>query len=109
GLVFVMMLLTATYPLMLLIAGNPDYGPMLTSFVGTLFLASCLISMGVFFSACTENQIVAGILTLVGVLFFWLISWATQLVGPVWGDILGYISLIQHYNNFGQGLLTTTD
>jgi ABC-2 type transport system permease protein len=109
GLVLVMMLLTAVYPITLALAGNPDLGPVLTSAVGTLFLASCIVAVGVFCSSVTENQIVAGVLTFVIVLFIWLISWASQLTGSVIGDILNYLSLISHYNNFGQGLLNTTD
>ena len=58
----------------------------------------------------TENQIVAGFLTFAAGLFFWLISWASQLVGPVWSDVLNYLSLIGHFiNTFGQGVIDTTD
>ena len=69
------------------ITGNPDLGPILTSYLGTLLLASCYLSMGVLFSSMTENQIVAGALTFAAGLFFWLISWATQSAGPVWSDV----------------------
>ena len=57
----------------------------------------------------TENQIVAGALTFAGGLFFWLVSWASQSAGPVWSDVVGYLSLIQHYNNFSQGIINTSD
>jgi ABC-2 type transport system permease protein len=107
--VLVMMLLTAVYPIALFVTGDPDAGPIITSALGTLLLVSCVLAVGIFFSALTENQIVAGVLTFAAVLFFWLVSWATQMAGPVWSDILNYISLISHYNNFGQGLLTSND
>ncbi|MCM2323662.1 MAG: hypothetical protein NDJ90_10420, partial [Oligoflexia bacterium] len=42
-------------------------------------------------------------------LFFWLISWATQSVSGAFGDLLQYLSLIGHYNNFGQGLVNSID
>jgi ABC-2 type transport system permease protein len=108
-LILVMMALTSVYPISLYVAGHPDLGPIVGSNLGTLLLVSCVLSIGIFFSALTENQIVAGVLTFAAVLFLWLISWAVQLAGPVWGDILTYLSLISHYNNFGSGLLTTTD
>jgi ABC-2 type transport system permease protein len=57
----------------------------------------------------TENQIVAGALTFAAGLFFWLISWASQTAGPVWSELLTYLSLIGHYTNFGQGLIDTSD
>lgn len=108
-LVFTMLSLTATYPLVLFLTGNPDPGPILASYLGTLLLASCYLSIGILFSAMTENQIVAGALTFAVGLLFWLLSWATQSAGPVWGDILMYLSLISHFSNFSQGMLNTAD
>lgn len=108
-LLFSMLAMTVVYPIILFVYGNPDLGPILSSYVGTFLLCSCYISMGVFFSSTTENQIVAGALTFAAGLFFWLINWASQSAGPVFSDILDYLSLIQHYNNFSQGILDTTD
>ncbi len=108
-LVIVMLLLTSVYPITLLLTGNPDPGPILTSYIGVLLLAGCYLSLGTLFSAVTENQIVAGALTFAAGLFFWLISWATQAAGPPLSDILQYLSLISHFNNFSQGLLNSSD
>jgi len=108
-LVSVMLALTIVYPIVLFATGNPELGPIVTSYIGTLLLSSCYLSIGILFSSVTENQIVAGALTFASGLFFWLVSWATQAAGPVWGEILTYLSLISHYNNFGQGLLNTSD
>lgn len=108
-LVLVMLLLTFVYPVILFFTGNPEVGTVATNILGTIFLASCYLSVGVLFSAMTENQIVAGALTFSTCLFFWLVSWATQSAGPVWGDVLTHLSLISHFNNFGQGLIHSTD
>jgi ABC-2 type transport system permease protein len=108
-LVLTMLVLTVVYPIVLFIFGNPDLGPILTSYLGTLLLSSCYLAMGVLFSSMTENQIVAGALTFAAGLFFWLINWASQSAGPVFSDFLDYLSLIQHYNNFSQGILETSD
>ena len=108
-LVSVMLSLTVIYPIVLFATGNPELGPIVTSYIGTLLLSSCYLSLGILFSSMTENQIVAGALTFASGLFFWLVSWATQSAGAVWGDFLNYLSLISHYNNFGQGLLNTSD
>ena len=108
-LVGIMLGFTVVYPVILFATGNPDLGPIITSYIGTLFLAGCYLSTGILFSAMTENQIVAGALTFAAGLFLWLISWATQAAGPVWSEILQYLSLIGHYNNFGQGIIDTSD
>jgi len=108
-LVFIMLSFTIVYPLVLFATGSPELGPILTSYVGTLLLSCCYLAIGILFSSVTENQIVAGALTFAAGLFFWLVSWATQSAGPVWGELLTYLSLISHYSNFGMGLLNTSD
>lgn len=108
-LVLTMLATTLVYPIVLLLCGNPDPGTLASSYLGTLFLSSCYVSMGLLFSSMTENQIVAGALTFAAGLFFWLINWAAQSSGPVWGEFLDYLSLIQHYNNFSQGMVDSSD
>jgi len=108
-LVSIMLSLTLVYPVVLFITGNPDLGPIISSYIGTMLICGCYVSIGIFLSATTENQIIAGALTFASGLFFWLISWASQSAGPVWGEILRYLSIINHYNNFSQGLLNSSD
>jgi ABC-2 type transport system permease protein len=105
----VMLACTLVYPIILAIAGNPDYGPIFTSMLGTFLLACWYLSLGGMFSAMTENQIVAAALTFLTGLFFWLIPWASQAAGPIWGEVLNYLSPINHFNNFTRGLLDTAD
>ncbi len=108
-LIAIMLGITLVYPIILFATGNPELGPIVTSYIGTLLLGSCYLSLGIFFSSLTENQIVAYSLTFIGGLFFWLINWASQAAGPVWSEFFNYLSLINHYNNFGQGLLNSSD
>src|SRR5689334_12939280 len=98
SLVAIMLGLTIIYPIILFATGNPELGPIAASYVGTFLLSGCYLAIGILFSAATENQIVAGAMTFVSGLFFWLISWAAQSAGPVWGDVFTYLSLISHFN-----------
>ena len=100
---------TLIFPAVLMIAGNPDVGPIFTSYIGTALIVACYISFGMICSAVTENQVIAGVLTFAGLFFFWLVSWAAQNAGPVWGKVLEHLSLIGHYNNFSQGMLNSGD
>lgn len=108
-LVSVMLALTTVYPVVLFLTGNPDLGPIVACYIGTLLIAGCYLSIGLLFSAMTENQIVAGALTFAASLFFWLISWASQSAGSTMGEVLTYLSLISHFNNFSQGIVNTSD
>lgn len=108
-LIGTMLTLTLAYPIVLFMTSNPDIGVIFACLVGTFLLASSLLSVGVLFSAMTENQIVAGALTFAVSLFLWLVSWAAYSAGPVWNDVLMNLSLINHYMNFGQGVISSAD
>lgn len=108
-LVAVMLGITLVYPAVLFATGNPDLGPLCTAILGTFLLACCLISIGILFSAMTENQIVAAVLTFASCLLLWIISWAGYSAGPVWSDVLQHLSLINHFMNFSQGIIALPD
>lgn len=108
-LVLVILGMTGVYPAILLIFGNPEIGPIIGSYIGTLLMISCYLAMGLLFSAMTDNQLVAGALTFGGSLLFWIINWAVQSVDSVTGEVLNYLSLINHYNSFTQGLINSSD
>jgi ABC-2 type transport system permease protein len=108
-LVGVMLGVTAVYPIVLFSGFSPDAGPIFCSYLGTLLLAGCYLSVGLLLSSTTENQVVAGATTFAVGLMFWIISWAASAVGPFWSGLLTNLSLIGRFNNFGQGLLNTSD
>jgi len=92
------------------LTGNPDLGVVLMAMLGSFLVACSLISFGIFFSAMSENQIVAGALTFSTGLFLWLISWAAYTTGPDWRDDLMHVSLINHFMiSFSQGALSSVD
>ena len=111
AMLFIMIILGVTlfYPLVLFLTGNPDPRPIVTSISGTFLMACSVAAMGLFFSSTTENQIVAGALTFFSALFFWLVPWASSAAGNVIGDILQYIGIISHFNNFSRGILHSAD
>ena len=54
-LLCVMLSVTLVYPITLFLTGNPEFGPILTAYVGTILLASCYLSVGMLFSATSEK------------------------------------------------------
>lgn len=103
--------LTLIYPLILLRFGNPDVGPMVAAYVGTLLWGASLIGIGTFASALTENQIVSLMLALGINLFLYLTSIPSQLLPPgsALSTIFTELSLQGHMSNFTSGLITATD
>lgn len=77
---------------------------------GGLFLLGCaFISLGIFASTLTRNQIIAAIITFGVLLVLWFIGQAKTEVSPVLGSILGYISVSDHFEGLTKGLLDSRD
>jgi gliding motility-associated transport system permease protein len=92
---------------MLFIYGNPEWRPLVAGYLGLLLQGGCFIAIGLFISSTTKNQMVAGTATFIVLLFFWIISWFAQNAGPTAGAILSYLSITDHFDDFGKGVIDT--
>jgi ABC-2 type transport system permease protein len=88
--------------------GNPEWKPLVSAYLGLLLLGGCFISMGLFISSLTKNQIVAGMLTFAVFLFLWVITWIGGFGGPMLDQLTSYLSIIEHFDDFGKGVIDTT-
>jgi ABC-2 type transport system permease protein len=104
-----MMGLTLIYPLILQIYGDPDWGPIWTGYLGLLLMGGSVITIGLFVSSLTENQIVAGVVCFGVALILWMLDFASESMTGSIGQILGYLSVTRHYDTFEKGILDTTD
>src|SRR5262245_41758845 len=104
-----MLVLTFLYPALLFAFARPEWGPVLTGYVGLLLLGAAFIAAGLFASSLTENQIVAAMTTFGVLLLFWVIGWTADTAGGTAGRVLSHLSLIEHFDNFGKGVLDTRD
>jgi ABC-2 type transport system permease protein len=91
----------------LFVFGNPEWKPIATGYLGLLLMGGCFLSLGLFISSLTKNQIVAGIATFAVFLMLWVISWISTFVGPTMQAILGYLSLTEHFDDFAKGIIDT--
>src|SRR3954468_20477948 len=66
----------------LFIYGRPEWKPIATAYLGLLLLGGCFISLGLFISSLTKNQIVAGMVTFAVFLLLWIITWIGSFSGP---------------------------
>src|SRR5688572_2602114 len=108
SLVLLILLLTAVYPLVLAIFGNPDMGPILTGYLGLFLLASSFLAVGLLCSSLTENQIVAAVLGFVFLVIFWILNFVTR--SEAWyGKLAQYASLYQRFDDFTQGVISAGD
>ena len=95
-----MLLVTVPYVLILFYAGNPEWRPLISGYLGLFLLGSCFVAVGLFISSLTKNQMVAGAASFIVFLFFWIINWADN-------PILSYLSITEHFDDFGKGIIDT--
>ena len=93
----------------LFLLGEPEPGPIVTGYLGILLMAGCFVSVGIFASSLTDNQIVAAVLTFGFSLFMWVIGWGAQAAGSTTGQVLQYLSIVDHLERFLKGLVNTSD
>jgi ABC-2 type transport system permease protein len=86
---------------------RPELLPIVTSYLGMLLMGGCFISVGLFISSTTSNQIVAGMIAFAVFLMLWVINWIGSLAGPNVQAILNYLSIIDHFDDFTRGVIDT--
>ncbi len=107
GMIGVLALLSFAYPLICLLIGDPDPGPMLTSVLGLFLLGSAFVSCGLLASAASENQIVAAVATFGFLLLLWVVNWASIVTEGTLSNVLEYLSVLSHYEEFAKGIIDT--
>jgi len=101
------LMLAVTLPHMgiLFIYGNPEWKPIVTGYLGLLLMGASFISMGLWISSLTRNQIVAGMITFAMFLLLWTINWAIDSAGPTMQKILTALSITDHFDDFAKGVI----
>ena len=107
GLYLALLAVTLLYVSILFVYGRPEWRPLVSGYLGLFLLGSCFIAIGLFISSTTKNQMVAGAATFVVGLLFWVISWFAESVGPNTSQILSYLSITEHFDDFGKGIIDT--
>ena len=88
-------------------AGSIDLGSTWGSYFGLLFLASTYISIGVFTSTLTENQIVSFILA---VLFSFIVYYGFEAVSNTFNmSFISNLGIESHFTSMSRGVIDTRD
>jgi ABC-2 type transport system permease protein len=104
-----MLLFTAINFAFLFKYGNPDWKPLVIGYLGLLLQAGCLLAIGTFISTLTKNQIIAGAATFGVCLLLWVFEWASGYETATWARVLSYMSVINHFESFGRGVINSKD
>jgi len=107
GLYAVMLLVTTINIAVLFKFGNPEWKSVLIVYLGLLLLGGAFVSLGLFISSLTRNQIVAFVATFGVALMLWVITWF-NFSGPPWSTLTQYLSIIEQFDDFGKGVIDTS-
>ncbi len=103
----VLLLITFIFPLILWTLKAPDFTFVFSGYLGLFLNLTAYLSLGLFASVCTSNQVVAAVVSYVGILFFWMISWASQVSSNyLYANIFKYVSIVKHFETIAKGSLT---
>jgi ABC-2 type transport system permease protein len=91
----------------LFLFGQPEWKPIVTTYIGMLLMGGCFIALGLFISSLTKNQIVAATITFAAFLLFWVINWMGSFVGSTAQAVLAHLSIIDHFDDFAKGIIDT--
>src|SRR5436190_10626616 len=105
GLYAIMLLVSLVHIAILFKFGSPEWKPIATAYLGLLLIGGCFISVGLFISSLTRNQIVAGMMTFGVFLLLWVINWIGSFAGPNVEAVTSYLSIVDHFDDFSKGVI----
>jgi len=109
SLLLLMLLLSAAYPIVLAIYGDPDWGPIYSGYLGLVLLGGALIGAGLLASALVTNQVIAALLSLSVFLLLWIIDDFGYLLPEPFDTLVVNLSLSGHFKPFATGSLYLSD
>ena len=89
--------------------GNPEWEVVITGYMGLFLMGGAFVSMGLFMSSITENQVIAAALSFAALLILYMVGYTAGLVGETTGKVLEYLSIMFHFQKFAKGVLDTSD
>jgi ABC-2 type transport system permease protein len=102
---------TLTIPIILLLLGRPDFGPIVGGYFGAVLLGGFFLAVGIFISGFFADQIVSLIITSLACGFLVLIGWGyVPMVIDGWIPGLGsflynFVGVTRHFNDVERGVI----
>lgn len=109
-LILAMLVMTGIFPLIIWGVGIRDLSLLSTSYLAVALNALCYIALGLFCSSLSGNQIIAALLSVLGIMFLWMITWGGHLNSNyLVAEIFTYIGITSHFERILRGLIGTQD
>lgn len=107
---FIALLFTIIYVIIVSAVGDVNMPSIIGNYIALLGVATVYISIGIFVSSLTENQLVACIATLGIFIALFILDYAYGLVNVGWiKTVLYWLSIFRRYNTFFLGVFSVAD
>ena len=110
---FTFLALILTFPMWITVnyLGNPDNGVIMASYIGSLLMSGGYLSIGIFISSLTKNQVIAFIVS-VTVCFLFTVSglpivldFFSNWAGEAITDVIASFSFLANYSDISRGII----
>lgn len=103
--------MSVVIPIVVSILGDPDPGEIVGGYLGLLLLGAAFLSIGIFFSSLTENQIVAFIISVVAIFILLVVGDDfIVLTIPTWiARVFKVLGLGVHFDSISRGVVDSRD
>lgn len=102
----VMLGVNLIFPVLLVEYFNPEVAPILSGFTGVLLCGLGFASIGMAVSSFTENQVVAGVASMVTLLLLYVIQAPAESLGGTAAEVFRYLSPIDQLQDPLRGIVT---
>lgn len=98
------------FVILLAVWSDPDYGPILTGYVGLMLIGGLYMAIGTFASVLTRNQIIAFLVTVAILLLITVVTFFLPRALPAeYAPYIAHISVPQQFEAFQRGLVDSAD
>ena len=109
-LIVIALILTLPYYFTVWALGPVDHGAVWSGYLGLLLMSAAYISIGLFTSSITNNQIVAFLLALfIGIFFHIIFGMLGDAFSGSVGTVFNYLSLSTHFESISRGVIDSKD
>ncbi len=109
-LIGIALLFTLPYYLTIANIGQADHGAIISGYIGLILMSSAYISIGLFCSSFSNNQIVAFLIALfIGLFFHFIFGMLASLFSGAMGDAMIHLSTMTHFESLARGVIDSKD
>jgi ABC-2 type transport system permease protein len=109
ALYLIALLPTLSYYITVAALGSIDLGSVIGGYLGLILVGAVFISISVFASSITENQVVAFIVSFLIVFIFFMFDRLVPYAPGYLATILEYLSIDFHFSNIARGVIDSRD